>query len=202
MEIDRSRRRVSAAASKGVAMPDLILGEFRPLTRLSASRELIRQFTPNWFTATMGTGMLALALDQVPLHIPALHAVGRTLWEFDIFLFALFSVLYGARWVFFYDGAKRIFGHSLVSMFFGAIPMGLATIINGCLAFGIAIWGDAAVRVATVLWWIDAGMAFSCGLLVPYFMFTRQYHSVDKMTAVWLLPIVACGVTGARGARG
>ena len=186
---------------EGVVVPDLILGEFRPLTRLSASREVIRQFTPNWFTATMGTGILALALDQLSSVIPTLHAVGQVLWEFDIVLFALFSVLYGARWVFFYDGAKRIFGHSVVPMFFGAIPMGLATIINGCLAFGIAMWGDAAVRVATVLWWIDAGMAFGCGLLVPYLMFTRQDHSVDKMTAVWLLPIVACEVTAASGAQ-
>lgn len=33
-------------------------------------REIIRQFTPNWFTVTMGTGILALALNQVPIAIP------------------------------------------------------------------------------------------------------------------------------------
>ena len=149
----------------------------------------------------MGTGILALALNQLPLPIPVLPAIGRTLWEFNICLFVLFSVLYGARWVFFYDGAKRILGHSVMSMFFGAIPMGLATIINGFLAFGIALWGSAAIDIATVLWWIDAAMAFGCGLLAPYLMFTRQDHSVEKMTAVWLLPIVACEVTAASGAQ-
>lgn len=177
------------------------LRPFRPLAHLTRSREAIRQFTPNWFTVTMGTGILALALNQLPLPIPALTTVGRTLWEFNICLFVLFSVLYSARWVFFYNGAKRIFGHSVVSMFFGAIPMGLATIINGFLVFGIPMWGDAAVEIATALWWIDAAMAFSCGLLIPFFMFTRQDHSVDKMTAVWLLPIVACEVTAASGAQ-
>jgi hypothetical protein len=30
-------------------------------------------------------------------------------------------------------------------MFIGTIPMGLATIINGCLAFGIARFGDGIV---------------------------------------------------------
>jgi hypothetical protein len=64
-------------------------------------------------------------------------------------LFVLFNLLYAARWVFFYDGAKRIFGHSVVSMFFGAIPMGLATIINGFLVFGVPMWGNAAVEIAT-----------------------------------------------------
>jgi C4-dicarboxylate transporter/malic acid transport protein len=177
------------------------LRPFRPLAHLPRAREAIRQFTPNWFTATMGTGILALALNQLPLPIPGLSAIGRTLWQFNIGLFALFALLYAARWVFFHDGARRIFGHSVMSMFFGAIPMGLATIINGFLVFGVPMWGETAVDIATVLWWIDAGLAFSCGLLVPYLMFTRQDHSVDKMTAVWLLPIVACEVTAASGAQ-
>jgi tellurite resistance protein TehA-like permease len=149
----------------------------------------------------MGTGILALGLNQLPLPIPALPAVGRALWELNMCLFVLFNLLYAARWVFFYDGAKRIFGHSVVSMFFGAIPMGLATIINGFLVFGVPMWRNAAVEIATPLWWIDAVMAFGCGLLIPYLMFTRQDHSVDKMTAVWLLPIVACEVTAASGAQ-
>jgi C4-dicarboxylate transporter/malic acid transport protein len=177
------------------------LRPFGPFAHLARSSEAIRQFTPNWFTVTMGTGILALGLNQLPLPIPALPAVGRALWELNMCLFVLFSLLYAARWVFFYDGAKRIFGHSVVSMFFGAIPMGLATIINGFLVFGVPMWGNAAVEIATTLWWIDAVMAFGCGLLIPYLMFTRQDHSVDKMTAVWLLPIVACEVTAASGAQ-
>ena len=38
----------------------------RPFARLEHPREVIRQFTPNWFAATMGTGILALALPQIP----------------------------------------------------------------------------------------------------------------------------------------
>jgi C4-dicarboxylate transporter/malic acid transport protein len=95
--------------------------------------------------------------------------------------------------------ARRIFGHNTVSMFIGTIPMGLATIINGCLAFGIARFGDAIVPVAHVLWWIDVAMSLTCGVLIPYFMFTRHQHSLDAMTAVWLLPVVAAEVAGASG---
>jgi C4-dicarboxylate transporter/malic acid transport protein len=82
-----------------------------------------------------------------------------------------------------------------MSMFFSAIPMGLATIINGFLAFGIPHWGATAVAIAEALWWIDAAMALVCGVGVPFLMFTRQDHSIEKMTAVWLLPIVAAEVT-------
>jgi C4-dicarboxylate transporter/malic acid transport protein len=162
-------------------------------------REAIRQFTPNWFTATMGTGIVALAVNQFPLPIPGLHAIGQTLWLTNILLFTLFSALYAMRWIFFFDQARRIFGHAVMSMFFGAIPMGLATIINGFLVFGIPLWGQAAVEIAHALWWIDAALALLCGMTIPFLMMTRQDHSVEKMTAVWLLPVVAAEVSAASG---
>ncbi|AUB74374.1 C4-dicarboxylate ABC transporter [Pseudomonas sp. Lz4W] len=172
---------------------------FRPFSQLQHPREVIRQFTPNWFAATMGTGVLALALAQLPVHIPGMHVFAEGLWLFNIGLFILFSVLYGARWVLYFDEARRIFGHSTVSMFFGTIPMGLATIINGFLVFGVPRWGSDMVKVAEFLWWIDVAMALGFGVIIPYLMFTRQDHSIDQMTAVWLLPVVAAEVAAASG---
>jgi C4-dicarboxylate transporter/malic acid transport protein len=172
----------------------------RPTTRTSGAvrlREIVRQFTPNWFTVTMGTGILALALNQAPFAIPGLHSIAEALWVLNIGLFLLFSILYAARWVFFSREASRIFGHSVVSMFFGAIPMGLATIINGFLVFGIPRWDATAIAIAQALWWLDMAMAVACGVLIPFLMFTRQDHSIEKMTAVWLLPVVAAEVTAA-----
>ncbi|MFW9081170.1 TDT family transporter [Pseudomonas sp. P2757] len=171
----------------------------KPLSQLQHPREVIRQFTPNWFAATMGTGVLALALAQLPVTIPGMHAFAEGLWMFNILLFALFTVAYAARWVLFFDEARRIFGHSTVSMFFGTIPMGLATIINGFLLFGLPRWGDGVIQLAEVLWWLDVAMSLACGVLIPYMMFTRQEHSIDQMTAVWLLPVVAAEVAAASG---
>lgn len=171
----------------------------KPLSHLQHPREAVRQFTPNWFAATMGTGVLALALAQLPVSIPGLHALAEGLWLFNIVLFVLFTAMYAARWVMFFDEARRIFGHSTVSMFFGTIPMGLATIINGFLLFGLPRWGDGVIHVAEVLWWLDVAMSLACGVLIPYMMFTRQEHSIDQMTAVWLLPVVAAEVAAASG---
>ena len=170
------------------------------MSNLNRAQEIVRQFTPNWFTATMGTGILALALNQFPLHIPGVHALAEGLWFLNIALFLLFTILYVSRWVAHYEGARRIFGHSVVSMFFGAIPMGLATIINGFLVFGLPLWGNVALKTASVLWWIDVVMAVASGVLIPFMMFTRQEHSLEKMTAVWLLPVVAAEVSAASGA--
>ena len=179
--------------------PNSVKTGFKPLSHLQHPREVIRQFTPNWFAATMGTGVLALALAQLPVAIPGLRALAEGLWLFNILLFVLFSVMYAARWVLFFDEARRIFGHSTVSMFFGTIPMGLATIINGFLVFGLPRWGDGVIHVAEMLWWLDVAMSLACGVLIPYMMFTRQEHSIDQMTAVWLLPVVAAEVAAASG---
>ena len=139
--------------------PNSINSGLRPLSHLQHPREAIRQFTPNWFAATMGTGVLALALAQLPVQVPGLQAFAEGLWLFNIILFVLFSGLYAARWALFFDEARRIFGHSTVSMFFGTIPMGLATIINGFLLFGVPRWGEGVVQLAEVLWWLDVALS-------------------------------------------
>jgi C4-dicarboxylate transporter/malic acid transport protein len=172
---------------------------FRPLSHLPRPLEAIRQFTPNWFAVVMGTGVLALALAQWPGNVSGLRLLGEGLWLFNILLFVVFTGLYAARWVLFFDEARRVFGHSTVSMFFGTIPMGLATIINGFLVFGLPRWGDGVLPLAEALWWLDVAMSVACGVLIPFLMFTRQEHRIDQMTAVWLLPVVAAEVAAASG---
>jgi C4-dicarboxylate transporter/malic acid transport protein len=180
-------------------MTDAAIFLSRPLSRLDSPLEVVRRFTPNWFAATMGTGILALALAQFPLPVPGVKSVAEALWFLDIGLFGLFSLLFAARWIFFFEGACLIFGHSVASMFFGCIPMGLATIINGFLLFGAARWGENAVAIAEVLWWLDVVMALACGIMIPFMMFTRQRHAIEEMTAVWLLPLVAAEVAATSG---
>lgn len=97
----------------------------KPFSHLQHPREAIRQFTPNWFAATMGTGVLALALAQLPVSTPGLHALAEGLWLLNIGLFVLFTAMYAARWVMFFDEARRIFGHSTVSMFLAPFPWAL-----------------------------------------------------------------------------
>ncbi|MEK8090625.1 TDT family transporter [Thermithiobacillus plumbiphilus] len=170
-----------------------------PLKALSSPIEAIRQFTPNWFAMTMGTGILALALGQLPLTVPWLKHLGEALWFLNIGLFVLFSMMYASRWLLFFEEAKQIFSHSTVSMFFGTIPMGLATIINGFLLFGLPRWGASIIPMVEMLWWLDVAMALASGVLIPFMMFTFQEHSIDQMTAVWLLPVVAAEVAAVSG---
>ncbi|MBB6096751.1 C4-dicarboxylate transporter/malic acid transport protein [Deinobacterium chartae] len=166
-----------------------------PSPPLSSLGEIVRGFAPNWFAATMGTGICALMLPRLPF--PQAALLGEGLWWLNIVLFALFALLSLARALLYPADARATLRHPVQSMFLGAVPMGLATVINGLIVFGEPRWGAAAVLLARDLWLLDALLAAAVGLLLPYWMFTRQDHALERMSAVWLLPVVASEVAAA-----
>ncbi|ELW82495.1 C4-dicarboxylate transporter/malic acid transport protein [Acinetobacter sp. OIFC021] len=142
----------------------------------------------------MGTGVVSMILIQLPFAKSFLFMLATLLWQFNIVLFSVFSVLYLLRWLLFPHEAKQIFNHPNMSLFLGAIPMGLATILNGFLSFGIGLYGEVAIHIAQALWYIDVFLALAIAWIVPFCMFSRQNHQLHTMTAIWLLPVVACEV--------
>ena len=171
----------------------------KPFTQLGQRHNIIRQFTPNWFTVSMGTGVVALIISEFPMLKALTWQLGTGLWYFNILLFVLFSVLYGLRWAFYPHEAKQIFQHPSMSLFLGTIPMALATILNGFLKYGQPIYGDTAVQIAQTLWYADVVLALLVAWAVPFAMYRHQEHALQQMTAVWLLPIVACEVAASSG---
>ena len=171
----------------------------KPFTQLGQRHNFIRQFTPNWFTVSMGTGVVALIVSEFPMLKALTWQLGTGLWYFNILLFVLFSVLYGLRWAFYPHEAKQIFQHPSMSLFLGTIPMALATILNGFLKYGQPIYGDTAVQIAQTLWYADVVLALLVAWAVPFAMYRHQEHALQQMTAVWLLPIVACEVAASSG---
>jgi C4-dicarboxylate transporter/malic acid transport protein len=160
-------------------------------------KEILRHFTPNWFAATMGTGVLALMLGDFPYGHPALTVVAQALWCVNVLFFALFSLMFLSRAVFFPESFRRLFHHPVQPLFIGCIPMGFATIVNGM----ITLWPISAASMVwtNAMWWIDVALSVISVLVVPFYMFTAQEHRMERMTAAWLLPIVPPEVAAASG---
>lgn len=171
----------------------------KPFQQLNQMQDLIRHFTPNWFTVTMGTGVLALIIAELPVAKSLMWSLGAMLWQVNMVLFMLFTVLYALRWIIFTTEAKQIFKHPSMSLFLGAIPMALATILNGFLKFGPALYGDVAIQIAEMLWYVDVILALMIAWIVPFCMYSVQQHELKNMSALWLLPIVACEVAASSG---
>jgi C4-dicarboxylate transporter/malic acid transport protein len=168
----------------------------RPLVpRVPAIAAAARAFTPNWFTASMGTGGFALALHASPLAFPGREVLAEALWGLDVMIFLALSVVYAAQWLFYPHEARVALDHPVQAMFLGAIPMALATVVNG-----LVVYAPAALPLTVALWAFDAGLAVASGLAAPYLMFTRHEHRWERMTAVWLIPLVAAEVAATSAA--
>lgn len=176
----------------------IVHSRHHPSRRLQMISAAARRFEPNWFAATMGTGVVALILGHF-VSVPLLYQAGQTLWVLNALMFIVFCGLYGMRWALAFEEARTIAAHPVMSMALGTIPMGLATITNGFLLFGVGLLGPVAIEIAHGLWWLDSALSVACGLGVPFLMFTRQTHSPQQMTGAWLLPLVAAEVAAVSG---
>ena len=172
----------------------------KPFHQLPQWHDVIRQFTPNWFTVCMGTGILSIILAEFSAVHPMFWQFGAGLWLLNGLIFTLFSSLYALRWLLYPQEAKQIFAHPSMSLFLGTIPMALATLINGALKYGVVLYGTVIIGIAEWVWYLDVLMAVMVAFVVPFCMFSCQRHQLQQMTAVWLLPIVACEVAAASGA--
>ncbi|PSR20571.1 MAG: C4-dicarboxylate ABC transporter [Sulfobacillus acidophilus] len=158
---------------------------------------MVRTFTPNWFTAGMGTGIVAVDAYLLP-HGPGwLSEVGTGLWIFNLILVSVLIVLMIGRSVVDPHGVKEIFHDPLQSMFFGAIPMAMTTVVNGFFDMGPRFLGSAAYHVGAILWVVNAAIALASVFVIPFLMFISHDHRLSHMTAAWLMPIVPAEVVAA-----
>ncbi|KAF7981402.1 hypothetical protein HWV62_33907 [Athelia sp. TMB] len=167
-------------------------------------RERIIRFTPSWFSVTMGTGIQNSLLFNLPWRSthPAFRAIGAGFLLIDMVLFIAFAALTIARYIMYPEIFQAMLFHDTHSLFLGTIPMGFVTIVTGIALLGQDYnigGGINPVLVASGLWWLALAMASFTACVVPYAMFTRHSHSTERLTAAWLLPIVAPITVAASG---
>ncbi len=163
--------------------------------------EIVRHFTPNWFTLNMGTGIAFLTLHNITKNFFIAQTIMiKIFWFIDMFFFLLFCSLLITRAIKYPYTTKLLFKHPVQSMFLGAIPMAMVPILEGFALFGSSFFGSASLQISLYMWWLDVVLAVGVGLVIPYLMFTvQQSHTLKNMTAIWLLPIVASEVTASAG---
>ncbi|OBZ68275.1 Sulfite efflux pump SSU1 [Grifola frondosa] len=177
------------------------------MTALDGSKSLkdcIRHFTPAWFAVIMGTGAISILFHNFPY---ASDSIAMKIFTFIFFflnltLFTLFNALSISRYILFPDVWPLMIQHPVQSLYLGTYPMGATTLINiavgliyqqygfGGKAFLYALWG---------FWWLDVAISFLCAFEMVHVMKTRHDHSLGRMTAIWLLPVVTLVVASSTG---
>lgn len=118
-------------------------------------RRKILHFTPSWYLLTMGTGITSILLHQLPFQFRGLGIISIAIYIANIILFITITVFTIVRYILYPETWTLMLRHSTQSLFLGAAPMGLATIVNMTVFVAVPAFGQWAITLAWVLWWID-----------------------------------------------
>lgn len=162
-------------------------------------RRIVLNFTPSWFSVNMGTGITSILLHQLPYQFKGLDIISNIIFGLNVVLFLLFLSFSIARYTIWPTMLPTMLYHPVQALFLGTFAMGLATIVNMCALSAAPAWGPGFAIFTWILWWIDAVFAVCISIGLPFLQFTRHTQSLDQITGVWLLPVVAPIVSAASG---
>ncbi|SNX87359.1 related to Malic acid transport protein [Melanopsichium pennsylvanicum] len=147
----------------------------------------------------MGTGITSILLHQLPYQFRGLAIISNVIFGFNVLLFFLFLGISIARYVIWPQLFWIMLFHPTQSLFLGTFAMGQATLITMCAISAAPAWGPDFAIFTWVLWWINAVLSLAICIGLPFIQFTRHVQSLDKITAVWFLPVVTTIVCSATG---
>jgi C4-dicarboxylate transporter/malic acid transport protein len=166
----------------------------------AAGRATAREFGPNWFASVMGTGIVAVAGPQLPLHLPGLHVFATVVWGLASLLLIGLIAGWAVHWARHPAQARGYATNPVMAQFWGAPPMALMVVGAGALLLGPGLLGPAAVGVDWVLWIAGTALGLVTTVWIPYLMMTRHEIGADAAFGGWLMPVVPPMVSAATGA--
>ncbi|KAJ2666075.1 Plasma membrane sulfite pump involved in sulfite metabolism [Coemansia sp. RSA 1199] len=171
----------------------------RPMRELDTWRDVIRGFSPAWFTASMGTGMVSMLLYGFPYEWSPLKYIAMGIALLNLLMFVVFLVLFIWRLVQYRD-FFNILLHPQMSMPLGAVPMAFTTVITSMVTILESYDISWMPMLALVLWCINIAFAVLSFLAIPFLVTSHQKHAFEKVNATLLLPVVPTVVASSAGA--
>lgn len=173
-----------------------------PLTKYDVGwRRIIRNFSPAWFSITMGTGIVGLLLINIPFEAHWTYWLAVVFFVLNTVLFFLALSMSFLRYTLYPEIWIVMINDSNNSLFLGTVPMGFATLIELWLGICVPHWGPWAITLVWILWMIDAIASAAITLSLPIILFKSHEQSLDRITAAQLLPIAATIVAAGAGSK-
>ncbi|KAI4731030.1 sulfite efflux pump SSU1 [Aureobasidium sp. EXF-10728] len=164
-------------------------------------RRIVRGFTPSMFSITMGTGVVAILLHQMPYNSSWTNYPCYIIFGLNVLIFISALVVSILRYTLWPELWPAMIHHPTHSLFLGCFPMGLGTIVNLIVLVCVPAWGPWAATMAWALWWIDAALAVTICCSVAFLMISVHDVTPEKLTAACLLPAVSCIVAASTGGQ-
>jgi tellurite resistance protein TehA-like permease len=163
----------------------------------------IRHFTPTWFAANMGTGIISLLFSVFPYWGgSAMRGLSTAFFFLNLVLFILFCAATVARYWRFPGMWGTMLRHPVESLYLGTFPMGAVTLVgvattvlHGQYGFG----GRGFLYTIWAFWWVDMAVSALCCWGIIYVMITKHELSLRDVSTLWLLPIITLIVGSSPG---
>ncbi|KAK8090886.1 C4-dicarboxylate transporter/malic acid transport protein [Apiospora phragmitis] len=124
-------------------------------------RRIVQNFTPSWFTVTMGTGIVSIFLHNLPYNTAWIRWISVGFFALNVLLMIAFTTISVARYVLYPQIWCVMIQHPTQSVFLGTFPMGLA-MTRKLLSHG----GDKGAVMAAAAQDYDTTYAEPLGLLI------------------------------------
>ncbi|KAF2036783.1 C4-dicarboxylate transporter/malic acid transport protein-like protein [Setomelanomma holmii] len=105
-------------------------------------RRIVRNFSPSWFSVTMGTGIVSLLLIAIPFKAAWLYWLSVMFFGLNAILFTCAFCISVFRYTVYPEIWTVMIQDSVNSLFLGTIPMGFATLVSAWCSLCIPYWGS------------------------------------------------------------
>ncbi|KAJ4394361.1 Plasma membrane sulfite pump involved in sulfite metabolism [Gnomoniopsis smithogilvyi] len=165
-------------------------------------RRVVRNFSPSWFSTTMGTGVVSLLLITIPFKADWLYWLSVVFFVLNTILFTSAFTVSVLRYGLYPEIWSVMIRDPTNSLFLGTIPMGFATLVESWYFLCCPYWGHWSVIFAWVAWMIDSVAAFAVTVGLMFLLISESHQNqLDRITAAQLLPIAATIVASGAGAE-
>ena len=174
----------------------------RPTKHDVGWRRVVRNFSPSWFSVTMGTGIVSLLFITIPFQARWLYWLSVIFFGLNVILFSLAFGISILRYTLYPEIWTVMIQDPNNSLFLGTIPMGFATLVESWIFLCCPYWGPWSVTFAWVCWMIDSVVAVLVTVSLPFLLISQKHQqSLDRITAAQLLPIAATIVASGTGSE-
>jgi C4-dicarboxylate transporter/malic acid transport protein len=172
----------------------LLQGGFMADTDTSSGlKKVISSFAPSWFAVVMGTGVLAVTTLTLSARWAWLAPLATTLHYLNFTFFFLLLVPSVLRWIYYREGAARVFQHPGQGAFYATLSLAMLVLTAQALAFQLG------VGVALVMWWAAVAVTFFLNFSLLFRLFLNADVRMEHISPAQFIPAVGLVVIPVAG---
>jgi C4-dicarboxylate transporter/malic acid transport protein len=153
---------------------------------------VIRNFAPSWFAASMGTGIIPIALMLDKKVVPAFLPLAQFFFVVNLVLFITILIPWLSRFFKYSAHVKKDLSHPVLASFFPTFGIAVMLLAVNFMVVGKTLIGEAtAFQVAFILFIIGSISIISFGLVIFPLIFLNNKIDLSHGNFGWFIPAVS-----------